>query len=96
MPRPRTNLRLQEEDERRDKLTPKELQKLVKDVCHSSEQAEEEERAVALMILADEMEQESGMSTTSQIILRAAFNMCMSDCLDAQINLLRAEYHYKE
>ena len=46
------------------------------------------------MILADELEQEGGLTTSGMIVKRAAFNMCMSDCLDAQIDLVRAKYTY--
>lgn len=89
-----TKLRLQEDDEGRDKLTPSKLQKLVRDICYSKDQEEEEARAIALMILVDELEQESGMSPESMIVKRAAFTFCMSDCLDAQIQLVRGEYSY--
>jgi hypothetical protein len=93
MPR-RKQITPQQDDERKDKLTPSQLQKLVNDICHSNEQEEEEARAVALMILVDELEQKSGFSPSSMIVKRAAFTMCMTECLDAQIDLVRAEYSY--
>lgn len=90
----RTKLRLQDDEERRDKLTTKQLQTLVRDICHSGDQDKEEARAVALMILVDELEHEGGLTDAGMITKRAAFTMCMTDCLDAQIDLVRAEYRY--
>jgi hypothetical protein len=66
-------------------FTEEQLYRLVYIACHSQEQNEEERRAEALLLLADEIEHDSGMSNSSEIIKKAAFAMCCDETMESQI-----------
>ncbi len=80
---PRTKKTLQRE------LTNEQLQMLVAYVCRSQEQDEEELRAEALLLLANEIEHHPENAAT--VVKRAAFALGGDGCMDAQIQMLQGE-----